>query len=486
MSIIGICVALLLLIYLAYRGVSVLVLAPLAAGAAVAFESGVPLLASYTQVFMPAAGRFIALYFPLFLLGAVFGRFMEDSGAAVSIANRFVDRLGTRNAILAIVLACALLTYGGVSLFVVAFAVYPIAAAMFKAADVPKRLIPATIALGAFTFTMTALPGTPAIQNAIPMPYFDTTPFAAPGLGIIAGLVMFGIGMGWLRYRARLAAAAGEGYASQAAGGEGVPLRELREHAHGEGFDLMELGAAARDVHTERQLSFWLAVSPIVLVVLVNYLTSSVLFPRLDSGYLSRPEYGATTIASVKGIWAIICALLVACVYLVAISGRLREGLKRSLDDGANASALPIFNTASLVGFGAVIASLPGFAAIRDAVLGAAPDNPLISLAIAVNALAGITGSASGGMSIALQTLGDTYVGLGRMADISSELLHRVTSVATGGLDALPHNGAVITLLSICKLTHRQSYLDIFVVAVAGPIFALIVLILLGTRFGDF
>lgn len=486
MSIVAIGLALALLIYLAYRGISVLVLAPAVAAVAVVFEAGAPLLASYTQVFMPAAGRFIALYFPLFLLGALFGRFMEDSGAAAAIANRFVDWLGARNAILAIVLACALLTYGGVSLFVVAFAIYPIATAMFRAADLPKRLIPATIALGAFTFTMTALPGTPAIQNAIPMPYFNTTPFAAPGLGIITGLIMFGIGIGWLGYRARSAAGAGEGYASKSIATEPPSLRDLREHAQGEGFDLMEVRSAQLAPPPAQAMAFWLSASPIAVVVMTNYLLSSVIFDRFDTAYLALPQYGATSIASVKGIWAIICALLLANVYLVGISARLRAGLKRSLDDGANASALPIFNTASLVGFGAVIASLPGFEAVRDFVLGIAPENPLVSLAVAVNALAGITGSASGGMSIALQTLGDTYLALGRDAGISPELLHRVTSVATGGLDALPHNGAVITLLSICKLTHRQSYLDIFMVAVAGPIIALVTLIAIGTVFGAF
>ncbi len=486
MSIAGITLALGLLIYLAYRGVSVLVLAPLVAAVAVAFEIGSPLLASYTQIFMPAAGRFIALYFPLFLLGAIFGRFMEGSGAATAISNRFVSWLGSRNAILAIVLACALLTYGGVSLFVVAFAVYPIATAMFRTANLPQRLIPATIALGAFTFTMTALPGTPAIQNAIPMPYFNTTPFAAPGLGVITGLIMFGIGIGWLGYRARQAATAGEGYASDGVKTARAPLRELREHAQGEGFDIMEVGSTEPATKPAQPLSFWLAVSPIVLVVLINYLLSSVVFPRLDADYLALPVFGATSLASVKGIWAIICALLLANVYLVGISRQLRTGFKRSLDDGANASALPIFNTASLVGFGAVIASLQGFEAIRDSVLAIAPDNPLVSLAVAVNALAGITGSASGGMSIALQTLGDTYLALGKAANVSPELLHRVTSVATGGLDALPHNGAVITLLSICKLSHRDSYLDIFMVAVAGPIVALVILIALGTVFGTF
>lgn len=189
LSIAGILLSLTLLMVLAYRGMSILVLAPLAALAAVLFSPGTPVLASYTQVFMPALGRFIVLYFPLFLLGGLFGKLMEATGAARAIAQGIVARLGGERALVAVVLACAVLTYGGVSLFVVAFAVYPIASELFRAASLPKRLIPASIALGAFTFTMTALPGTPAIQNAIPMPYFGTTPFAAPGLGVIGGAI---------------------------------------------------------------------------------------------------------------------------------------------------------------------------------------------------------------------------------------------------------------------------------------------------------
>lgn len=190
--------ALVLLMYLAYRGISVLILAPLMAMLAVLFEWGTPLLASFAQVFMAATGDFIVLYYPLFLLGAIFGKLMNDSGSAQSIARWTIETFGGGRSILAVVLSCAVLTYGGVSLFVVAFAIYPIAAALFRENEIPKRLIPATIALGAFTFTMTALPGTPAIQNAIPMPFFGTTPFAAPFLGIITAIIMFSLGMLWL------------------------------------------------------------------------------------------------------------------------------------------------------------------------------------------------------------------------------------------------------------------------------------------------
>ncbi len=481
----GVVIALVLLIYLAYRGITVLLLAPVLALAAVLASAGVPLLASYTQVFMAALGGFMVLYFPLFLLGAIFGKLMDDSGAARVIAHWIVARLGSRHAVLAIVLACALLTYGGVSLFVVAFAVFPIASALFREADIPKRLIPATIALGAFTFTMTALPGTPAIQNAIPMPHFNTTPFAAPGLGIIAGASMLILGVLWLYRRARVARAAGEGFGEAEISASALSRKELREHAQGEGYDVMEISSGV-DAARAAAPGLSGALTPIVAVIALNYFFTTFVLPSLDTSYLSDPRYGATTLAGVKGIWSIICALTLAILLLIALNSRFLPNLRRTLDDGANASVVPIFNTASLVGFGAVIASLPAFALIRDAILGVFPGNPLVSLSIAVNVLAGITGSASGGMSIALQTLGATYLELGQQAGISHELLHRVTSVATGGLDALPHNGAVITLLSICKLSHRDAYLDIFVVAVAGPILALVVIVAFGTLLGSF
>jgi H+/gluconate symporter-like permease len=481
LSIAGIALALAALMYFAYRGVSVLILAPLAALLAVAF-SGAPLLASYTQVFMPALGGFVVLYFPLFLLGALFGKLMEASGAARALATAIVGWLGTQRAVLAIVIACALLTYGGVSLFVVAFAVYPIAAELFRVADIPKRLMPATIALGAFTFTMTALPGTPAIQNAIPMPYFGTTPFAAPGLGIVGGAIMFALGMAWLVRRVRLARAAGEGYGADA-GSPPAPDRALREHAQGEGYDVAELAPAHADVAPPH---FAVALAPIVLVVLLNYVLAEVVLPRLDTSYLAQQFYGATQIAAVRGVWAIIAALAAAILLLIVLAWRQLPTLRDTLDAGAAASVAPIFNTASQVGFGAVIASLAGFALIRDAVLGVAPGNPLVSLSIAVNVLAGITGSASGGMSIALQTLGSTYLDMAQAAGIAPELLHRVTTIATGGLDTLPHNGAVITLLAICGLTHRQSYLDILVVAVLAPLAALVAVVILGSVWGGF
>ena len=520
LGLIGIVLSLVLLIVLAYRGINVLVLAPLMALLATVFAGGTPLLATYTQVFMTALGNYAITYFPLFLLGAIFGKLMDDSGGAAAIARFIVDRLGERQAILAIVLSCGILTYGGVSLFVVAFAVFPIAAALFRAAGVPKRLIPATIGLGSFTFTMTALPGTPAIQNAIPAPFFGTNAFAAPGLGIIAGLIMFGGGTAWLSYRSKRARAAGEGYldepsaqrstdgadgagprgtgrpAAPATGGTApgptayastgaTPVDEPAGTSVATAQPVVDAQEDVPDGSGGQRPPVLLAFVPIVVVVALNYVLVTWVFPSMDTSYLAEDAYGATDIETVGGIWAIIVALVAACVLIVALNWRRFTDVKGSVNEGTMGSLLPVFNTSSEVGYGAVIASLPAFRLVRDAVLGVS-DNPVISLAVSVNVLAGITGSASGGMSIALQTLGETFRDLASEQGISLELMHRVTAIASGGFDALPHNGAVITLLAICGLTHRQSYKDIAVVAVLIPVLALIVVIALGTLLGGF
>jgi H+/gluconate symporter-like permease len=319
-GLLGVLLALGLLIWLAYRGVSVLLLGPVMALLAAAFAAGTPLMATYTQLFMQAAGTFIVQYFTLFLLGANFCKLMDDTGAAEAIAQRNVAKLGAGRAILAVVLACAVLTYGGVSLFVVAFAVYPIGAALFRQSDIPKRLLPATIALGAFTFTMTALPGTPAIQNAIPMPYFGTTPFAAPVLGILAALVMFGLGQWWLVRQAAGAKAAAEGYGDHDAAPDKPAAfdKDQRERSAGEGFDVLMIPP---DEAARKLPPFAVAMAPVVLVIVLNYAFSSLLLPALDTRYLSQALYGATSIDAVRGIWAIIGSLTLACLLLLRCAG---------------------------------------------------------------------------------------------------------------------------------------------------------------------
>ena len=447
------------LMFLAYRGFSVLVLSPILALIAVFLSGGESLLAYYTQIFMVKLGDFATIYFPLFLLSAIFGKIMESSGCARSIADYISDKIGPEHAILAVVLSCSVLTYGGVSLFVVVFAVYPIAVELFRKSDTPKRLIPGTIALGAFTYTMSAVPGTPAIQNIIPCKYFGTTAFAAPLLSMVASLIMFFLGMMWLNSEAKKARLAKEGYGKH------------------------EDNLITKD--NIKVPSFYLSIVPVIMVIALNYICIHYVFPNIDTSFLKQEKYGAIDIKTVESNWAIIVSLFFATVFVIATTYK-RIDITACLNKGAQESLGPIFNTASVVGYGGVISSLAGFAIIRDWMLSFSGGNPIVSSSFVTSVLAGITGSASGGMSIALEMLGAKYLEMANALGINPEVIHRVVSISSGSLDTLPHNGAVITLLAICGLTHRESYKDIFVVSLLVPILAVIVSIILSSVFNIF
>ncbi|WP_395696804.1 GntP family permease [Methylocella sp.] len=436
--------ALCLLMFVAYRGFSVILFAPVAAMLAVlATEpSAVPTL--FTSLFMEKMVGFLKLYFPVFLLGAVFGKAIEMSGFSRAIVASVIGVVGASRAVLAIVLVCAVLTYGGVSLFVVVFAVYPFAAEMFRLSAIPKRLIPGTIALGAFSFTMDALPGTPQIQNIIPSAFFQTTSWAAPILGIVGAVFILASGLAWLEWRRRRAAAAGEGY------GEG----HLNEP------EPVELGAPAHPL---------VALSPLVVVFAANKLLTMLIAQAYPGRHEVRLAGMAAPVsadaAALTAIWAVQGALLLGILTVFALAfaplaKKFAEGSKAAVGGALLAS----MNTASEYGFGAVIAALPGFIFIRDALAGIG--DPLVKVAVSVSALAGVTGSASGGLSIALAAMSQQFIAAAQAAHIPMEVLHRIAAMASGGMDTLPHNGAVITVLAVTGLTHRQSYADIFAVTV--------------------
>ena len=483
MGLLGILVGLGLLIWLAFRGWSVLLLAPAAALVAALFGAQ-PLLANWTQIFMGSAGSFLAQFFPLFLLGAVFGKLMDDSGSVSAVADNMTHRLGKNRAMLAVVLAGAIVTYGGVSLFVAFFVLAPMAQALFRAAAVPRRLMPAAIVLGTSTFTMSALPGTPSIQNAIPMPFFGTTPFAAPGLGIIASLVMLGFGLWWLHRAESKARRASEGYGGeipQPADTVGDELVRERATTARE-FDPAEL---QRGQHSDTAPPVVLAALPLAVVVTVNLVMSFFVLRRLDFSFLAEERWGGTSITAVAGVWSVVVALAAAIATVILFNRDRLPSLRQSMDAGANASVLPALSVASLVGFGAVVAALPAFGMVRDWVLGI-EGGPLVSLAVATNVLSALTGSASGGLTIALDALGQTYMTIATQTGLSPALMHRVAVIGSGTLDILPHNGAVVTLLAVCGTTHRQSYFDIVMVGIVGAVLALVAVIMLGTVFGSF
>jgi H+/gluconate symporter-like permease len=432
------------LMFVAYRGYSVILFAPVAALSAVLLIDPHLVAPMFTGLFMDKLVGFVKLYFPVFLLGAVFGKVIELSGFSKAIVASVINIIGRERAMLAIVLVCNILTYGGVSLFVVVFAVYPFAAEMFRQGNIPKRLIPGTIALGAFSFTMDALPGTPQIQNIIPTTFFKTNIYAAPWLGVIGAAFILALGLAYLNWCRRRAATAGEGYGTEL-------LNEPAPYEH------------------ETLPNPMIALLPLVVVGVMNKVLT-VVIPQLYGTSVSfiPAVVGKATpvvqqISSIAAIWAVEGALLlgIATVFVFAwrsVAAKFAEGSKSAI----GGALLATMNTASEYGFGAIIAALPGFLVIANA-LKSIP-NPLINEAITVTALAGITGSASGGLSIALAAMAETFIANAQAAGISLEVFHRVAAMASGGMDTLPHNGAVITLLAVTGLTHKQSYKDIFVI----------------------
>jgi len=442
MSFLIVLLALALLMFVAYRGFSVILFAPVCALLAVLLTDPAIVAPIFSGVFMEKMVGFIKSYLPVFLLGAVFGKAIELSGFARSIVTAVIGLVGRSNAMLSIVLVCALLTYGGVSLFVVVFAVYPFAAEMFRQGGIPKRLIPATIALGAFTFTMDALPGTPQIQNIIPTTFFKTDTWAAPWLGMIGALFILVTGLAYLEWRRRQAARTGEGYGTKLVN-EPEPFAE------------------------QKLANPWLAVSPLIVVGVMNKVFT-LLIPRFYGGTHSTALPGlakplVTQVSSVAAIWAVEGALLLGILTVVAFAFRpLKERFAEGSKAAIAGALLAATNTASEYGFGAVIAVLPGFLVVAEG-LKTIP-GVLVNEAVTVTALAGITGSASGGMSIALATMAESFISAAQAAGIPLEVLHRVAAMASGGMDTLPHNGAVITLLAVTGLTHQESYRDIFAI----------------------
>jgi len=484
MGMLGVLLAVGMLIALAYRGWSILLLAPAGAMVVAAFGRE-PLLAHWTQTFMSSTAQFIGQFFPLFLLGAVFGKLMDDSGSVKSIARFIVERLGPRHGILAIVLAGAVVTYGGVSLFVAFFVLAPMAQEVFRAANIPRRLMAAAIGLGTITFTMSAVPGTPAIQNAVVMPFLGTSLFAAPGLGAIASVIMLGLGMGWLRMVETRARRAGEGFGTGLVGSPEAVAADsnLRERAaKAREFDPAELGHGQKAASTPPAA---VAALPLVVVVGVNLLMTWVVLPRLNAAYLAQERWGATSLSAVGGIWSVIVALAAAILVLLLTSRGRLPSLRASVDAGAHASVLPALTVASLVGFGAVVAAVPAFASVRSLVFSTG-GGVLVPLGVTTNILSALTGTAAGSLTITFQALGETLLRLSAEQHIDHSLLHRVATIGAGTLDSLPHNGAIVVLLAVCGTTHRESYWNIAAVAIIGPAIALAVVIALGGAFGSF
>lgn len=431
LSLLALLFALALLMFLTMRGASLFIATPLCA-LLVALGAGMPLLPPYATEsgtdllsrYMGGFTKFLGDWFFVFLLGAVFGKLMEASGAAASVAHFVLARLGRERAALAVVLACAVLTYGGVSLFVVAFSVYPLALSLFREAGLPRRFIPAALAFGSVTFTMTSA-GSPEIQNWIPIRYLGTSPFAAWQASLITALFMAVLGQLWLEWMIRRARARGERFEPR----PDDPAPRLNDLPHPA-----------------------LAALPLIAVL-------AVAFALHDS----------------HGTSALVLALLAGSLAAALINPRGLQQPAQALSEAGTGALIAIGNTAAVVGFGAVARASPAFENAVAWVTGL-PDAGLLSAAVAVSLIAGMTGSASGGQAIALPILAPHYLAQG----VSPEQLHRIVALSSGALDSLPHNGYVVTTIrAICRETHRAAYPAVGALTVIVPTLGLLLCLLL-------
>ncbi|MCX2980406.1 GntP family permease [Halieaceae bacterium IMCC14734] len=427
-SMIGLVGSLALLTVLALRGWNLFIAAPLCA-LLIAFSGNIPVLPSgdgiaFVTTYMDGFAGFVGAWFLMFLLGSLFGKFMEDTGSADSLARWIVNKLGMQHAVAAVVMACAILTYGGVSVFIVAFSVFPMALSLFKDANLPRRFIPAALAFGSVTFTMTTA-GSPEIQNWIPIKYLGTSPYAAWEVSFIVAAFMAAFGFWWLRRMIGRAVANGEHFEHRLSDPE-IPERDYPHPASG--------------------------LLPLLVVLLVSFF-----FHEAYAQY------------------ALILALGGGCISIMVINWRHFHDLSGAVNEGTSGALIAIGNTAAVVGFGTVAKASPAFAVAVEAMTGI-PGNELIGAAIAVTVIAGLTGSASGGLSIALPVLAPYYTDVG----VNPDQLHRISSIASGALDSLPHNGYVVTTVrAICGETHQSAYWPIAALTVVVPTIGLILAVTL-------
>ncbi|MEO0418812.1 MAG: GntP family permease [Pseudomonadota bacterium] len=442
MQTLGLLVGLGLLIWLALKDVNIIFAAVLCALVVIVTNS-LPFAESLTQTFLLSdlgAFTFAGRFFLLFAAGAVFGKIMGDSHAATSVAMALVRSLGAHRALWITVLSCALLTYGGVVVFVVIFAMYPLGLRLMHEANIPKRLFCGALALGAGTFTLTALPGTPSIHNVIPTLTLGTDLFAAPLLGLFGGTLMFVMGMVYLERERVKALAAGEGF-------EAGPRDVIPNYSEIE-----------KDVPHPV-----LAVAPLALVI------ATILAPRLMATD-GMGEGGLGQLVAFANsqpiLWPSI-ALILASLVAIALFPAVRKRPLQTMGLGTQDAILPLMATSAVIGFGGVVAQTQGFASFTQFVTGSDLP-PHLSMFAAASTVSGITGSSSGGLQIFMSTMAETYLALG----IDPQELHRLVAMASGGLDSLPHCGAVIAMLTITQLTHKQAYKDVGVVTVIVPIVA--------------
>ncbi len=443
MGIFGLILGLAVLSVLIYKRVPV-TYAALAASLTVAVFNLVEPWTALTALFSGIGSTF-GTYFPVFFFATIYGQLMSETGCANAIASCFIKLFGSRSVVLVISITTALLVYGGVTAMVVAFTVFPIGVNLIRKANITKKLLPAMIQLGQATFALTALPGTPQLNNIIPTAYLGTTSTAAPVLGLIATAIMFGLGWVYLEHE----------------------VKKSRER--GEHFEESSLRPGSVRETDEASLPSPLPAFLPVILLIVLY----ILFERVS--------FGSYSLKAMNSFAPVCTAMIIAIIYLLVLGlGKgQKEEMANALKTGAASSFGPLLSFATVVGFGSVIKATSGYASLVSMVTGLHM-NPFLSAALSVTILAGVTGSASGGINIALssEALVSSWTSqLTTQAQLNA--LHRIISVSSCGLDSLPHCGGILATLDVCQETHATAYKYIFMITVIFTLIAAAAIVLL-------
>lgn len=432
MGILGLIVAIAVVVALIWNKWHMAIVSLIGAIVVIAFNMMDPVTA-LTDTFMGGMSGFAANWFLLFMLGSIFGKVMGDSGASVGIANNLLKLLGEKYVVLIIMLTGLVLSYGGIGTFIIAFSLYPIAVALFQKADIPKKLIVATIMVCPVTVCMAMLPGSPSTQNLIPTTYFGTTAYAGAAIGIICSIIMFAAAYLFLNWQIKKAKANGEHFAAS------------------EGEEIMDLNEA----YSGKTPSIGACYAPIIVLLVFMF--------------------GLQKLTAMPANFAVACAMTLA---ILAGSFLYRDKLKVQsvISDGAAGGLGSLIATSAIMGFGSVVSASPAYNVVTEALVNL-NIGPLGTALVSINVIAAITGSSAGGLNIFLSSMGEYLASAG----LNTSMLHRVVCIASSGFDAMPHASGMVVCNQIAKTSQRDTYKYVFITCAIMPFCCAILACILGT-----
>ncbi|MFD1484471.1 GntP family permease [Lacticaseibacillus baoqingensis] len=422
-NILGIVIAIIVLVVLIFKGVHMIPASLIASLVAIVL-GGINIAKGINKGYMASVSNYVQQFFLIFFLSALFGAVMSDSGAASKIAHTLVAKMGKSSVILIMLLTSLILSYGGIMTYLVAFTLFPVALVLFKEADIPIKLFPASVLSIAATISMTTLPGSPQIQNIMPTTYFHTTIYAAPIIGLVCGVFVFVVNYLYLSHAQKQASAKGEHF---------VPMSEE--------------DAQVVDVDSDN-MNFWLSLLPIIVMLALIFFLKG----RMDSNY------------------SVEIAMFVANVLTIAMFFKRFKHLGNTIDTGTKNAMNAILTTACVVGFGGVVAISPAFTELTKQ-LWQNDSHIYLTSMIVTSIAAGVSGSSSGGLGIWLTAMGNHLATM----NLNFAALHRLGVMSSGWTGMVPWSSGPVVASSIAKVQLKDSYPYIFVTGMVVPFIALVI-----------